>query len=61
MPPGLCIGIFSLGLALVNYAIDEVTNPKLHVQKVRSDTEEQNVRTTRPAAPTETQTNASVA
>ncbi len=41
IPPGLCIGIFALGLALVNYAIDEVTNPKLRVQRVRSDTEAQ--------------------
>jgi peptide/nickel transport system permease protein len=64
IPPGLCIGIFSLGLALVNYAIDEVTNPKLRVQKVRSDTEEQapqQSRTSRPTTPTESNTNASVA
>ncbi|MGI8828048.1 MAG: ABC transporter permease [Chloroflexota bacterium] len=34
LPPGLCIGVFALGLTLVNYAIDEVTNPKLRVLKV---------------------------
>ncbi|MGI8968670.1 MAG: ABC transporter permease, partial [Chloroflexota bacterium] len=34
IPPGLCIGVFALGLTLVNYAIDEITNPKLRVQKV---------------------------
>jgi peptide/nickel transport system permease protein len=64
IPPGLCIGIFALGLALVNYAIDEVTNPKLRVQKVRSDTEEQppqELRAARPTNPTESKTNASIA
>jgi peptide/nickel transport system permease protein len=38
LPPGLCIGVFALGLGLVNYAIDEVTNPKLRVQRVRPGT-----------------------
>lgn len=36
MPPGLLIGIFALGLTLVNYAIDEMTNPRLRVKAVRS-------------------------
>jgi peptide/nickel transport system permease protein len=35
MPPGLCIGIFSTGLVLMNYAIDEITNPRLRVQRQR--------------------------
>lgn len=34
LPPGLAIGVFSLGLALVNYAIDEMTNPRLRIQKM---------------------------
>jgi peptide/nickel transport system permease protein len=33
IPPGLCIGIFSTGLVLMNYAIDEITNPRLRVQR----------------------------
>ena len=61
IPPGLCIGLFSCGLALINYAIDEVTNPKLRVQKVRSDTEEQGSSTTRSADQTESKTNVRVA
>jgi peptide/nickel transport system permease protein len=32
VPPGLCIGIFSTGLVLMNYAIDEITNPRLRVR-----------------------------
>ncbi len=35
MPPGLCIGFFSTGLVLLNYAIDEITNPRLRVQRSR--------------------------
>src|SRR5579872_5302520 len=31
IPPGLCIGFFSTGLVLLNYAIDEITNPRLRV------------------------------
>lgn len=34
IPPGLAIGLFSTGLALLNYAVDEMTNPRLRVQKV---------------------------
>ena len=29
VPPGLCIGLLGAGLALLNYAIDEITNPRL--------------------------------
>jgi peptide/nickel transport system permease protein len=36
IPPGLCIGLFALSLTLVNYALDELTNPRLRVQKVRA-------------------------
>lgn len=35
IPPGLAIGLFSTGLALLNYGVDEMTNPRLRVQKVR--------------------------
>jgi peptide/nickel transport system permease protein len=36
VPPGVCIGIFSTGLVLMNYAIDEITNPRLRVQREHS-------------------------
>jgi peptide/nickel transport system permease protein len=29
LPPGLCIGLLGTGLALLNFAIDEISNPKL--------------------------------
>jgi peptide/nickel transport system permease protein len=35
MPPGLCIGIFSTGLVLMNYAIDEISNPRLRTYRER--------------------------
>jgi peptide/nickel transport system permease protein len=35
VPVGLCIALFGTGLALTNYAIDELTNPRLRTQKVR--------------------------
>ncbi|MGP3966305.1 ATP-binding cassette domain-containing protein [Streptomyces sp. 6N223] len=34
-PPGLVIALFGCGLALINFAIDEIINPKLRVQKRR--------------------------
>lgn len=64
LPPGLCIGVFSLGLALINYAIDEVTNPKLRVQKVQSDAVELpkgSTSTSGPASPAESSSHVSVA
>jgi peptide/nickel transport system permease protein len=33
IPPGLAIGAFSTGLVLMNFAIDEITNPRLRVQR----------------------------
>jgi peptide/nickel transport system permease protein len=36
VPPGLCIGLFSVGLVLMNYAMDELTNPRLRVERARS-------------------------
>jgi peptide/nickel transport system permease protein len=35
IPPGICIGLFALSLTLINYALDEITNPRLRVLKVR--------------------------
>lgn len=35
MPPGLAIGLFSAGLVLLNYAIDEITNPRLRTERGR--------------------------
>ncbi len=29
MPPGICIALIGLSLTLINYAIDEITNPRL--------------------------------
>ncbi len=36
VPAGLCIALVAFSLALVNYAIDEITNPRLRAQGVRS-------------------------
>lgn len=35
IPPGLCIGLLGAGFALLNYAIDEITNPRLRAEGVR--------------------------
>jgi peptide/nickel transport system permease protein len=35
VPVGLCIALFGTGLIFTNYAIDELTNPRLRTQKVR--------------------------
>ena len=35
IPPGLCIGFFGASLAFTNYAIDELTNPRLRTQRVK--------------------------
>ncbi|HEV3309861.1 MAG TPA: ABC transporter permease [Chloroflexota bacterium] len=35
IPVGLCIALFGTGLVFTNYAIDELTNPRLRTQKVR--------------------------
>ncbi len=34
IPPGLCIGVFAVGLTLVQYAIDEIANPRLKAQRI---------------------------
>lgn len=33
IPPGSCIALVGLSLTLINYAIDEITNPRLVVEK----------------------------
>jgi peptide/nickel transport system permease protein len=33
IPPGMCIALVGLSLTLINYAIDEITNPRLVVEK----------------------------
>ncbi|MFC4111929.1 ABC transporter permease [Nonomuraea zeae] len=35
IPPGLCIALIGTGLALVNFGIDEIANPRLRTIKVR--------------------------
>src|SRR5947209_10408159 len=34
IPPGLCIGLFAVGLTLVQYAIDEIANPRLKAKRI---------------------------
>lgn len=33
VPPGLCIALFGMGLALINFGLDEILNPRLRVYK----------------------------
>ena len=33
VPAGLCIALVAFGLAMVNYAMDEITNPRLRAEK----------------------------
>jgi peptide/nickel transport system permease protein len=33
VPPGLCIALFGMGLALINCGLDEILNPRLRVYK----------------------------
>jgi peptide/nickel transport system permease protein len=35
VPPGLCIAVLGMGLALVNFSLDEILNPRLRVYKPR--------------------------
>lgn len=34
LPPGLCIALVGAALALMNYALDEITNPRLRTREV---------------------------
>ncbi len=36
VPPGLCIALFGMGLALINFSLDEILNPRLRVFKEAS-------------------------
>jgi peptide/nickel transport system permease protein len=36
VPPGLCIAVFGMGLALINFSLDEILNPRLRVYKEAS-------------------------
>jgi peptide/nickel transport system permease protein len=33
VPPGLCIAVLGMGLALINFSLDEILNPRLRVYK----------------------------
>lgn len=33
IPPGLCIALFGMGLALINFSLDQVLNPRLRVYR----------------------------
>jgi peptide/nickel transport system permease protein len=35
VPPGLCIAVLGMGLAFINFSLDEVLNPRLRVYKAR--------------------------
>ncbi len=36
VPPGLAIALVGTGLALINYGIDEISNPRLRTEKVKA-------------------------
>jgi peptide/nickel transport system permease protein len=36
IPPGLCIALLGAGLALTNFGLDEVLNPRLRVYRERT-------------------------
>jgi len=33
VPPGLCIALFGMGLALINFSLDEILNPRLKIYR----------------------------
>jgi peptide/nickel transport system permease protein len=35
IPPGLCIALLGMGLALINFSLDELLNPRLRVYRER--------------------------
>lgn len=50
IPSGLCIALVAFALALINYAIDEVTNPRLRSQRQTASilkTQERSIRNSR--------------
>src|SRR2546421_3518042 len=36
VPAGLCIALVGTALSLINYGIDEISNPRLRVEKVKA-------------------------
>jgi peptide/nickel transport system permease protein len=54
IPSGLCVAIVAFGLSLINYGMDEVTNPRLRAERelrnVVKDTRQRRVRAT-PVVP----------
>jgi peptide/nickel transport system permease protein len=42
VPPGLCIAVLGMGLALINFSLDEILNPRLRVYKPRKRRHNQN-------------------
>lgn len=40
VPPGLCIAVLGMGLALINFSLDEILNPRLRVYKPRNRRQE---------------------
>ena len=49
IPPGLCIALLGMGLALINFSLDEILNPRLRVYRPPS---RRPARPARPARPT---------
>lgn len=50
IPPGLCVALVAFGLSLINYGMDEITNPRLRAERevanVIKDAKLRNVRAT---------------
>jgi peptide/nickel transport system permease protein len=44
IPPGLCIALVGMGLALVNFSLDEMLNPRLRIYKSRGVYEQRAVK-----------------
>jgi peptide/nickel transport system permease protein len=50
VPPGLCIAVLGMGLGLINFALDELINPRLKVEHVSRRERLRRLRETRLAA-----------
>jgi peptide/nickel transport system permease protein len=51
VPPGLCIAVLGMGLALINFSLDEILNPRLRVYRPgRKERRERQAGTPAPAA-----------
>jgi peptide/nickel transport system permease protein len=37
IPSGLCVALIAFALAMINYAMDEITNPRLRAEKELSN------------------------